>query len=267
MDTDLMITLVGLTVAGLAAILGIWVERDQTKPPRYAYALSILILLATVVGMFQCYTDAKQGEKLEADMARMLQMLDKIASSSEVAIPELDEFVRTEIATQSRANPAVVTKLAQRVSDEGGNPGEMLAKHLPASEVEGLERKGGLTVKPTTLRPTIVLGPKGDGTSGARRPLSGFLKKRDGDAPAEAEGVTAASSPSASASASASADAGEPKEIPSLLPKGSIDLKGVKPSLGGARPEGTAKGVPAAGTKEDPPKVDGVKRLGTKPKP
>src|SRR5262245_12367451 len=134
MDTDLIITLAGLGVAGLAAVLGIWVERDKTKPPRYAYALSILILLATVVGMFQCYMDAKEGEKLEADMARMLQMLDKIANSTETPIPELEAFVNSEINAQSRANPKVVAQLAQRVADEGGDPAAMLGKHLPPAE-------------------------------------------------------------------------------------------------------------------------------------
>lgn len=258
MDTDLLITIVGLSVAGLAAVLGIWVERDKTKPPRYAYALSILILLATVVGMFQCYVDAKEGEKLEADMARMLQMLDKIAANSEVEIPELDEFVKTEIAAQSRANPSVVTKLAQRVADEGGNPQEMLAKHLPASEMEGMNRKGGLTVKPPSdgaVKPTISMGgPRGDGS--ARRPRL-MMRKDDGEAAADP--AVAAAAPTASAVASA--DAGEAKDAPSLLPKGAVDLKGgLKPSLG-AKPDasGTAKAPAVA------PKPDGAKPI-VKPK-
>jgi hypothetical protein len=260
MDTDLIITLVGLVVAGLAAVLGIWVERDKEKPPRYAYALSILILLATIVGMYQCYSDAKQNEKLEADMARMLQMLDKIAANTEVEIPELEEFVNTEIAAQSRSNPAVVAKLAQRVADEGGDPGQMLSKRLPASDVEGLQRKGELNVKPPAagIRPTISLGPRGDGSSGARRPRL-VMKKNDGDAPAEA--ASAAPAPP-TVPAAASADAEAPKDASSLLPKGSIDLKGAKPSLG-AKPDGTAK-APAVGP--TPPKVDGAKPLGTKPK-
>jgi hypothetical protein len=262
MDVELIITLAGLTVAGLAAVLGIWVERDEAKPPRYAYALSILILLATMVGMYQCYSDAKQGEKLEADMARMLQMLDKISNESEVEIPELDELVRTEIAAQSRANPKVVTKLAQRVADEGGDPGEMLGKHLPPSEMEGLQRKGELTVKPSTagVRPMILLGPKGDGSSGGKRPR--LLRKKDGDEAPASTASAAEVANVAAAAPTAAATGGEPHTIPVLLPKGSLDLK---PSLG-AKPEGTIKG-PAAGPKVDPTKIEGTKPLGVKPKP
>lgn len=238
MDTDLIITIVGLSVAGLAAVLGIWVERDKTKPPRYAYALSILILMATVVGMYQCYADAKQSEKLEADMARMLQMLDKIAADSEVPIPELDSFVKTEIAAQSRANPKVVTKLAQRVADEGGDPQQMLAKHLPASEVEAAQRQGSLSVKPATVRPTIALTPKPDGTDGATRPMR-LLRKGDEETAAAAPSGAPSADPTASPSGSAAA--GEPKDVPQIAPKGGL----VKPSLAGAKPDDTAKAAAA----------------------
>ena len=80
-NLDVMITEVGIFVAGFAAVLGIWLERDHSKPPRYAWWLSILIVLATFVGMFQTLADAKEGAKLEADMARMLATLDKIAQN------------------------------------------------------------------------------------------------------------------------------------------------------------------------------------------
>lgn len=252
MDTDLIITIVGLSVAGLAAVLGIWVERDKTKPPRYAYALSILILLATIVGMYQCYADAKQGEKLEADMARMLQMLDKISAESEVPLPELDSFVKTEIAAQSRANPKVVTKLAQRVADEGGDPQQMLAKHLPASEVEEVQRKGTLSVKPATVKPTIALTPKPDGTDGPTRPMR-LLRKGDEEAAAAAPSGTPSAEPTATPSGSAAA--GEPP--PQVAPKAGL----LKPSLGGAKPDDTAKAAAtpkptgATAPKTDAPKL------------
>jgi chromosome segregation ATPase len=38
---------------------------------------------------------------------------------------------------QTRANPDVIQKVAQRVSAEGGDPNAMLARHLPASELKG----------------------------------------------------------------------------------------------------------------------------------
>lgn len=146
-NLDVMITEVGIFVAGFAAVLGIWLERDHSKPPRYAWWLSVLIVLATFVGMFQTLADAKEGAKLEADMARMLATLDKIAQNSDVEIPELNEFVKNEVSAQARANPDVVKKVAQRVADEGGDPAEMLGSYLPPSEVESVARKGALTLK------------------------------------------------------------------------------------------------------------------------
>jgi hypothetical protein len=147
MDFDVMMALIGLTVAAMAAILGIWMERDPEKPPRYSYALSALILMATGVGMFQSWSDHQDSEKMKEDMARMLQMLDKIAQSSETEHPELNEFVRNEVTAQSRSNPRVVQKLAQRMADEGTDPSDMLGSYMPAADVEGLQRGGRLTVK------------------------------------------------------------------------------------------------------------------------
>jgi hypothetical protein len=151
-SVDLIITEIGILVAGFAAVLGIWLERDHSKPPRYAWWLSLLIVLCTFVGMFQTLADAKEGAKLESDMARMLATLDKIAQSSEVEIPALNEFVKSEVSAQARANPDVVKKVAQRVADEGGDPAEMLGSYLPPSEVESVARKGALTTRAAKVK-------------------------------------------------------------------------------------------------------------------
>jgi hypothetical protein len=248
MNLEIIITLVGLTVAGTAAILGIWMERDRNKPPRYAYALSVLILMATFVSMFQTYQDAKQSEKIEADMARMLQMLDKIATTSEVEIPELNEFVKTEVATQSRANPAVVQKMAQRMADEGEDPTEALGSYLPAADVEKMQRKGELKLKPPTTKLATTAAPAAAGTGDAaaagesvtdrkarrRRMMLGGLggkataadaaakeaEKKIAEAkanPAASAAAPAASASAAAASASGAASAGEaPRKLGGL---------------------------------------------------
>src|SRR5690606_37916549 len=91
LDPGLIVAMTGVVVAGFSAVLGIWMERDHNKPPRYAYALSALILLATVVSVMQSYLDAKAGEKMEEDMARMLQRMDEIASTSDD--PALQELI------------------------------------------------------------------------------------------------------------------------------------------------------------------------------
>ena len=81
MDTGLIISLAGLGVAGFSSLLGIWLERDMDKPKKIAAALSILIILATGVGMVQALLDQESQQKMEGDLARMLATLDKIASS------------------------------------------------------------------------------------------------------------------------------------------------------------------------------------------
>lgn len=148
-DTDLglVVTVTGVLVAGFAAVLGIWMERDDRKPPRYAYALSGLILLATLVSVVQSWIDEKEQDQLEEDMARVLAKMEAIASKSENA--ELAELVKSELNVQTRAHPDVVSKLAQRVSDEGRDPTEVLAKHLDAADVESVARKSD--IKPRKL--------------------------------------------------------------------------------------------------------------------
>lgn len=165
-DLDLFVTEIGLTVAGFAAIIGIWVERDPARPKRYAMWLSILIALATGVGMFQCYDDDQDQKKVEGDLARVLAQLDKIASSSDVDIPALNDLIKTELASQARANPGVVAGFAQKVSDEGEDPAEVLGAYLPESEVQDLSRKNKVkppsSPKPPTPVATVAAAEAGD---------------------------------------------------------------------------------------------------------
>jgi hypothetical protein len=150
------VTLVGISVAGLAAILAIWMERDPRRPAKFAGALSILILMATGVMILQSIIDQRDQEekekvalvkqdKLEGDIARMMQTLDRLATESDD--PQLQAFMATELEAQARTNPEVVNKLAQRFSDNGDDPSEKLGKHLSSAEVEKIGRKGHLKVK------------------------------------------------------------------------------------------------------------------------
>jgi hypothetical protein len=137
MDQGLILALVGLAVAGVASLLGIWMERDPTRPPRWAIGLSILISAATLVSCFQSISDAAAGAKTEEDLARMLQTLDKIAAESGGQGGALNDFISKEMESQSRSNPDVIKKVASRVEAEGGDPNALLARHLPASELGG----------------------------------------------------------------------------------------------------------------------------------
>lgn len=176
---DVMITEVGIFVAGFAAVLGIWLERDRTKPPRYAWWLSLLIMLATFVGMFQTLADAKEGEEIKSDMARMLATLDKIAQNSDVEIPELNEFVKSEVSAQARANPDVVKKVAQRVADAGGDPAEMLGSYLPPSDLQGMARRGGLNTKARKTAGGDADKPAGEKTKRRSLVFDGKAKPRE----------------------------------------------------------------------------------------
>jgi len=138
----LLVTLLAVFVAGLAAVLGIWMERDKQKPPRYAWALSALIVLATLVSLMQSYIDQQDQERLKEDMARLLATMDKIATESDD--PALAELLKSELTAQSRSNPEVIDKVAQRVSDEGRDPTEVLGKHLDAADMEKVSRKGNI---------------------------------------------------------------------------------------------------------------------------
>lgn len=182
LDMGLLVTMIGVVVAGFAAVLGIWMERDQNKPPRYAYALSALILLATVVSVAQSYLDSKDSEKMEEDLARMLQRMDQIAANSND--PELQELIKSELSAQSRANPDVVEKLAQRVSDNGGDPAEVLGKHLDAADIEGIARKG-------------LMKTSGDNEAAAKKRAAARAKKEA----AEAEKAAAEAKAKAAAAA------------------------------------------------------------------
>lgn len=171
-DGDLLITEIGLVVAGMAAIIGIWVERDRSKPARYAIWLSALIALATSVGMFQCFDDHFDQKKVEEDLARVLASLDKIAAESDVDLPALNDLIKSEIAAASRANPSVVEKVAQRVADEGGDPATVMAAYLPEGEVQAMQRSGRLAVKPPS-------------TPAATKPEPEAAKAADGEGAAQ----------------------------------------------------------------------------------
>ncbi|MBN2714968.1 MAG: hypothetical protein JXX14_03880 [Deltaproteobacteria bacterium] len=138
--TGLLIAMIGVLIAGLASIVGIWVERDSSRPKHWAFSLSALILMTTVVSMYQSYDDALASEKMEEDLARMLAQLDRIASDSDVEIPGLNDLLAKELEAQSRSNPDVVSKVSERVTADGGDANAMLSRHLPPSEMKGLPK-------------------------------------------------------------------------------------------------------------------------------
>lgn len=132
---DLWSALASVLVAGLAAILGIWIERDLSRPAGSAVLLTSLIVIATGVAFWQTYIEVADAEQLEDDVAGMLVAMDAIARRGENRA--LNAFVATEMQAQARANPAVLDKVATTAADQGQEPGALLARYLPAAELRG----------------------------------------------------------------------------------------------------------------------------------
>ncbi|HEY3498172.1 MAG TPA: hypothetical protein VGK73_25915 [Polyangiaceae bacterium] len=177
MDLGLFLAIGAVIVAGVAAVVGLWMERDPRRPPRWAYSLSGLIVLTTIVTVATSYADKlddeareksaveryedlknrsrllqegndrledaageskEREEKMQEDIARMLVKLNDMAKGS--TDPSLQEFVKAEMGAQSRANENVVSKVAQQVKDSGGDPDAVLASVLPEQELQRVKR-------------------------------------------------------------------------------------------------------------------------------
>ena len=136
MDAGLVVTVAGLFVAGLAAVLGIWMERDREGTPIWAVLFSLLIMAAMVVEMGRAWYEELHAWQLEEDMARVLEKLDELASSGEN--PALAEFVNAEVALQSRANPKIMKKVETRMNARGAS-----LKGRSAGGMGGFGSKGG----------------------------------------------------------------------------------------------------------------------------
>jgi hypothetical protein len=256
MDILLLVVLIGIAVAGLAAVVAIWVERDRARPRKFAWALSVLILLATGVTILQSVLQDKQDEiskaqdeaekqKLQGDVARMMQTLDRIASES--GDPKLQQFLSTEIEAQSRTNPGIVQKLAQRYADEGEDPAEKLAKHLPKSEVQKMARSGSIKTEPSAVKigrkreaPVVipparpVARPADPGAAGEEGTgdTAGETGAIDSTAAGAARGAAGATRGGLGVAGAKTDDKAEPKGGVS----GGPTIGGKRPPSGGAKP-------------------------------
>ena len=95
--------------------------------------------------------DEQDKQKMEADLARMLVMLDQIAGKNGGGSGELQALIKSELNAQSRSNPNIIKKVAQRISDDGGDPSSTLGGYLPKSEMEALNRKGTLKTQASKI--------------------------------------------------------------------------------------------------------------------
>lgn len=191
MDIALIVTFAGILVAGLAGVLGVWMERDPEAPPRWAFVFSGLIALAVTVELGHAVVQASEDGETEEAMARVLEQLADLADKGDN--PALEQFVGAELAAQSRANPRMMKRMEARMAAKGKDPsqlrrraseGRRKAAGLPAGKGG---RKGGGAAKargeggdaPARTRPEGTERPEGAAKrEGAERPEG--AAKRDG---------------------------------------------------------------------------------------
>ncbi len=100
----LITSLFALSLGGISAVLGIWVDRDKSRPMTFALAMSVLISSAVCVGMFQGVLDSRDAIAAKADLSRMLDMVNEIAFAS--GDPALAALVAEEGGTAIEIPPA-----------------------------------------------------------------------------------------------------------------------------------------------------------------
>jgi len=99
----LIMSISALFIGGASAAIGIWVDRDKSRPVVFAYAMSVLIIAACGVGMVTGYLDEEETIKKRQDLERMLDMTYEIAMSS--GDPELIALVEKEADTTVELPP------------------------------------------------------------------------------------------------------------------------------------------------------------------
>lgn len=169
LDEGLFISEVGLLLTAVSAVVGIWIDRDTERPLRYSVWLTLLVVLATGVGVFQSYTGYLDQEKLKGDIARILQKVDKIANQGNADVPALNEVLKNEVSEQTRDNPDVMAAIAQRVADEGGDPKAVLGAYLTEQDVQHLADKGKLKTAPGDEK---IAGMDGQSGAPIRHPMT-----------------------------------------------------------------------------------------------
>ena len=108
-STGMITSMSALLIGGFSAVLGIWVDRDKSRPLAFAVVMSILITTAIGVGATQSYLDAVSAIQQKEDLNRMLSMVGEIAESSgdESLAALLKSEGGPEVTITPEAEPAV----------------------------------------------------------------------------------------------------------------------------------------------------------------
>lgn len=138
----LFIAELGIVVTAFSAAVGIWIERDHSKPIKKAVALTVLVVFAGSLSMYQTWQNDSDQAALQADLATILERLDTVAIKSEVELPELNDALKAELTIHGRANPKVLMNLAKAIAAKGGDPLKVLAAYLPEADLQAMKRDG-----------------------------------------------------------------------------------------------------------------------------
>jgi hypothetical protein len=156
MDIALVVTFAGILVAGLAGVLGVWMERDQEAPARWAWVFTFLILVSMAVESGHSVVAAAGDAQTSEAMARVLEKLTELADKGDN--PALAAFVGAELAVQARSNPGVMKRLEKKVAAKGGDPAALRVK-----AAESRRKSAGLPE-----RPVRAAGKPGEGPGKAK---------------------------------------------------------------------------------------------------
>mgnify|MGYP002632589113 CR=1 FL=1 len=141
MSMGLLVTFIGVIVAGLAGVLGVWMERDPKGGKAFPVVFSVLILGASTVELVHALASQVEAEMTDAKMARLLGSMAELAASGDN--PALSSYVGTELAIAARANPNIVKKMEASVEAKGGDPDSVMK-----TAKEGRRLAAGLAAEP-----------------------------------------------------------------------------------------------------------------------
>jgi len=120
MDAGLVVSIAGVVIAGLAGLLGVWMQRDSHARRTWAWVFSALILISTLVQLVNTSSKARDSATVDTKLSTVLVAMSDLASTGDR--PALEQYVGAELAVQSRTNPRVVRKVQKRVAAAGGDP-------------------------------------------------------------------------------------------------------------------------------------------------
>ncbi|MEQ1569717.1 MAG: hypothetical protein ABMA64_29045 [Myxococcota bacterium] len=172
----LLMSWCALLIGGGSAVLGIWIDRDKSRPASFAVALSGLIMAAMGVGAMQGYLDEEGAIENRANLERMLDMVEELSEKSGdpalAALMETEGKHRRPRARRAPAPPAPIEPAAVEPAAVEPAPEEGAADE-GAAPVEPAAAEGAAPVEPTPDAPAPAAAPAAPAPAPAAAPSGG----------------------------------------------------------------------------------------------